>query len=88
MIFLLSPAKTLSETVAPTVLKHATSPRAAADVSELLPTLKALGTGDLRSLMGISDDLAKCGIREPASSGAPRSRWPASSQCQPITAHA
>lgn len=60
MLFLLSPAKTLSEHVPKTVLKHATSPRLSADVAELLPTLKALSCAELRSLMSISDDLAKC----------------------------
>lgn len=59
MLFLLSPAKTFSETVPKLVLKNATAPRAAADVAELLPALKALSAVEIKSLMSVSDDLAR-----------------------------
>ncbi len=57
MLALLSPAKKLVLDT-PFVPEAATQSDFLADTRKLLPVVKKLSTGDLRSLMDISDDLA------------------------------
>ena len=56
MLFVLSPAKTLDASPAPGVTP--TKPQFGRDTTELAKVAKTLKPGDLKALMGISDDLA------------------------------